>query len=201
MDRERGLGVVCAKVGKPGGRSSLFWWMLEHHDRLLEAAAGRRFRWRDLCGEFAALGLSDVEGKPVSAETARKTWARARRENARLNEFARAAAMAKAEVASVRAHFPSRQPTSLRPRVAGQAFKPAPMIAVPAPESAATPKPWEDPRLTPAQAAHMKEQLEKLDRQQEWNDRTVRPLTKERFEELANEFDWDRRGMRELERK
>lgn len=60
-------------------RSPLFLWMLRHHDRLMSLPTGRRMNWRGLSRELAAEGLTDRDGNPPSAETARKTWQRVRR--------------------------------------------------------------------------------------------------------------------------
>ena len=55
-------------------RSTLFWWMLDHHDELLAAGAGRRVRWPQLCATFTTLGLTDGCGNTPSSLVARRTW-------------------------------------------------------------------------------------------------------------------------------
>ncbi|TRL28499.1 hypothetical protein FM996_18380 [Methylosinus sporium] len=111
---ERVLGLIA----RPANRSALFWWMLENHDRIAEASSGTRMDWRGLCAEFAALGMGDTTGKPVSEANARKTWFRARREKQRRDEATRASEAARTAAAEVRKNYPSRQPTDLRPMVA-----------------------------------------------------------------------------------
>jgi hypothetical protein len=111
---ERVLGLVA----RPANRSALFWWMLENHDRIAEASSGTRMDWRGLCAEFAAMGIGDTTGKPVSEANARKTWFRARREKQRRDEAARESEAARAAAAEVRRTYPSRQPADLRPMVA-----------------------------------------------------------------------------------
>jgi hypothetical protein len=62
-----------------GDRSSLFCWLVEHHDELIEQAAGKRMRWEPLCKRFAEHGLTDINGRPATPRTARETWFQARR--------------------------------------------------------------------------------------------------------------------------
>jgi hypothetical protein len=83
---KKGHGALKAIVGelaRSSERSPLFWWMVEHHDTLVDAAAGRRIRWKPLCVKFATLGLTDGTGKPATEKTAGETWLRARTEVAR----------------------------------------------------------------------------------------------------------------------
>lgn len=75
----KGLRAVISEVARGGDRSSLFWWLVDHHDDLVEAARGRRIQWGPLARKFAELGLTDRTGKPASAKAARLTWHRARR--------------------------------------------------------------------------------------------------------------------------
>jgi hypothetical protein len=75
---------IFEKAEQPYARSSLFLWLLENHDRLLEAAGAKRLEWGRLCSEFERHGLSDATGKPASRRTARQTWWRVRKERERL---------------------------------------------------------------------------------------------------------------------
>jgi hypothetical protein len=77
--KRKGLEAVLREITHSAERSSLFWWMVEHHDELAEAAQGRRLRWEPLCKRFAMLALTDASGKPPGPRTARETWMRARR--------------------------------------------------------------------------------------------------------------------------
>jgi hypothetical protein len=74
----KSLRVIVGEISQSGHRSTLFWWLVEHHDEIAAAAIGRRLRWGALCGRFAEAGLADLSGKPASPETARRTWHRAR---------------------------------------------------------------------------------------------------------------------------
>jgi hypothetical protein len=114
MSRNRkGLRAVLREIACSADRSALFWWMVEHHDELAQAAQGRRLRWKPLCERFAALGLTDVKGRVPSERTARATWGRARRAVAE----ARERAAAKRESAPKR-KYPSRVSPNWRPQVA-----------------------------------------------------------------------------------
>lgn len=93
MDAEdKILHRMLEDVGRPDNRSPLFWWLLENHDGIIAAAAGRRLRWHTLCAHFETLGLTDTTGKPATQRNARETWAQVRREVARLRSGETAAA-------------------------------------------------------------------------------------------------------------
>jgi hypothetical protein len=81
----RGRGSIIDRVETPYQRSKLFEWLLAHHDEMVAASAGRRVEWRRLCAEFAKEGLTDGEGNPANARTARMTWWRVRKEKARID--------------------------------------------------------------------------------------------------------------------
>ncbi len=80
----RGGKAILAQVERPYERSSLFEWLMTHHDEMVAAAGGRRIEWSRLCAEFAKEGLTGAVRKPVNAATARKTWQRVRKEHARI---------------------------------------------------------------------------------------------------------------------
>jgi len=88
---------VLENIARPGNRSPLFWWMLEHHDEIVELAAGRRMDWKSFVAVATALGITDTLGRPIKERNARETWRQVRLEKARLevwwaeNEAARAA--------------------------------------------------------------------------------------------------------------
>ena len=67
----KGLRAVLREIAHSAERSPLFWWMVEHHDELAQAAEGRRLRWKQLCERFAGLGLTDVNERVASERTAR----------------------------------------------------------------------------------------------------------------------------------
>lgn len=105
--KDKILQRMLKDVGRPDNRSPLFWWLLENHDGIIAAAAGRRLRWHTLCAHFETLGLTDTTGKAPTLRNARETWAQVRREVARLRSGEKAAAPTPAS--------PSRLPATWRP--------------------------------------------------------------------------------------
>jgi hypothetical protein len=116
MSRKRkGLRAVLREIAYSADRSALFWWMVEHHDELAQAAQGRRLRWKPLCERFAALGLTDVKGRVPSERTARATWGRARRAVTDAREQA-----ANKPESTPKRKYPSRVSPDWRPQVVEQ---------------------------------------------------------------------------------
>ncbi len=105
---KRQLKVVLPALERSDERSSLFWWMLEHHDEMLAAASGHRPRWAQLCVTFAALSLRDGQGNLPSPEAARRTWRNVR-------EFA--ASGVATSLRKPRPKYPSRIPADWRPQI------------------------------------------------------------------------------------
>ena len=101
------------EVARGSERSSLFWWLVEHHDEIAAEAGGKRMRWEPLCARFAAHGLRDVNGRPPSPRTARETWLQARRTVAQARERKR---QADADVRPGQ-KFPSRISPAWRPQI------------------------------------------------------------------------------------
>jgi hypothetical protein len=92
-------------------RSSLFWWLVDHHDELAEAAGTKPIRWGPLAVRLASYGLTDRENKAATPETVRQTWKRARR-------FVVEEAVAKQARALLKKQNPSRLPATWRPQEA-----------------------------------------------------------------------------------
>jgi hypothetical protein len=106
----RGRGSIIGRVEMPYQRSKLFEWLLTHHDEMVAASSRRRIEWRRLCADFANEGLTDGDGNPANARTARMTWWRVRKEKARIDAL-RAAERAERErraAASPRRDMPSQ---------------------------------------------------------------------------------------------
>lgn len=63
------------KAARVDRRSSLFVYMVDHHADLsgVLVRAGRP-NWKALSTEFAAAGLTDINGKPPSDAVSRNTW-------------------------------------------------------------------------------------------------------------------------------
>lgn len=102
--------MVLERIARPNTRSSLFWWLFEHHDAVMQSADGRRLDWKGLCATFESEGLSDLDGNPANARTARMTWWRVRKERGRIDAL-RAAERAERErraAANPRRDMPSQ---------------------------------------------------------------------------------------------
>jgi hypothetical protein len=102
--------MVLERIARPNTRSSLFWWLFEHHDAVTQSAEGRRLDWKGLRATFEVQGLTDLDGKPATMRTARMTWWRVRKEKARIDAL-RAAERAERErraAASPRRDMPSQ---------------------------------------------------------------------------------------------
>ena len=159
------LAAIQNQVGP--GRSPLYRWMRQRHDALADAFTEAPPAWSAFASAVAAIGLTDADGKPPTAEGARQTWYRVRRDvaAARARRLAKSApALAPGEIApGVRAAAPVAEPDTPRPRMAldirparALADLPAPppappADAAPAPSSAGPPAPSEN--AAPAQDA------------------------------------------------
>ena len=74
----RTVKEVTALIERGPLHSTLYYWLLEHHDELLAAAQAGPIRWAPLCAKFVSLGLSNKHGSIASPATARQTWLRVR---------------------------------------------------------------------------------------------------------------------------
>ena len=103
--------AVLARTGN--ARSPLFRWLLARHDAFAALLAEGRPNWSLLAEGFTAEGLTN--GRPLTGETARRTWWKARRAHAKA-EARRAAARAKAGKApEVRMVAAERPPPAAAP--------------------------------------------------------------------------------------
>jgi hypothetical protein len=138
-----GLGrdAVLAVARRSPRHSSLFWFLFDQHDQLIEAKkqTGLGIPWESMLPRFAALNLTLCKGKAITLRGARQTFLRVRKKKARL---AALEAKAEAERAFQRArdprqHMPSRftgsfpAPLSDRqpPRVDARPLPPPPAMA------------------------------------------------------------------------
>ncbi len=108
--REQIEAVVSYLLQGPE-RSTLFWWLVEHHDELIEAKGHKRTRWGPLALQLASYGLTDRENKAASPAVVRLTWQRARKYVAGEN-----AAKALREAKGNGGKQPSRLPMTWRPQ-------------------------------------------------------------------------------------
>jgi hypothetical protein len=102
--------MVLERIARPNTRSSLFWWLFEHHDAVMQSAEGHRLDWKGLRATFESEGLTDLDGKPATMRTARMTWWRVRKEKFRIDAL-RVAERAERErraAASPRRDMPSQ---------------------------------------------------------------------------------------------
>lgn len=108
----KSLRAVVNEITQSNDRSSLFWWLVEHHDEIAEASQGRRLRWSALCTCFQEAGLTDLNGRAASPETARRTWLRVRQMVFEARERQAADALCPRRVGAVP---PSRLPATWKP--------------------------------------------------------------------------------------
>lgn len=133
------LKAVLGDIERPPDRSALFYWLVDHHDELVTASRARPMPWASLCARFHSLGLTNRDGKPVTEETARKTWRRARdfvvQQQAAETARREAEAYERATGSSAAVRHPSRvavgwQPTPASPEPT-QAVLPQPVPTAP----------------------------------------------------------------------
>jgi hypothetical protein len=136
--RTRTLQAILEEVARGGDRSSLFWFLVTHHDELLRQAEGKRLRWDALCERFAQHGLTDARGETATTKTARQTWLRARKAVAEAKKR-KQASDANRRPGDV---YPSRISPDWRPTV----VPPPPIRAAPAAAGTTFPPPSKDPR-------------------------------------------------------
>ena len=107
-----GWEAAVAVAGRSPRHSSLFWFLFDQHDELIEAKkrSGLGIPWESMLPVFAALNLTLWKGKAVTPRGARQTFLRVQKKKARL-----AALGAKAEaerafqrVRDPRQNMPSR---------------------------------------------------------------------------------------------
>jgi len=79
MRQQNSLKSVLKLVERGGGRSTLFYWMVDHHDQLMSAWSTQSVRWAPLCARFQELELTDGKGAPPSVHCAMVTWRKVRR--------------------------------------------------------------------------------------------------------------------------
>jgi hypothetical protein len=158
MGGKRPLDAVTAALAQArrAGRSPLYRWMRDRHDRLLKRLDGERPDWQALAEAFAQLGLTDRTGKPPAPETARKTWLTVRRDVAadrakRAQKPPPPAPLEPDEIApGVRAVFPAA-PDAPRPKLDIRPARPIADLppAPPSPKGA----PFAEPSSMPAAAS------------------------------------------------
>lgn len=74
--RERGIAAAFARARS--GDRRLGPWMVRHHDELMCEIGTSRVEWSAPLAAFADLGLTDEHGRPLTRDTASRTWRRVR---------------------------------------------------------------------------------------------------------------------------
>lgn len=77
MPRRDG-GIAGAFARARAGDRRLAPWMTRHHDALLDEIGTGRVEWAAPLAVFAGLGLTDEHGRPLTRDTASRTWRRVR---------------------------------------------------------------------------------------------------------------------------
>ena len=77
--KQAGARAIFRNVDRSSEHSTLFHWLVEHHDEMLNRSDGGRLRWSTLRLTFAEHGLTTANGKAPTESTARQTWYRVRR--------------------------------------------------------------------------------------------------------------------------
>jgi hypothetical protein len=81
--KSQSIATIAAAISgrrRRARHSKLFLWMREHFAELQADRSSGRADWVTAAEEFRKLGLTDRDGKPPSAQTARMTWSRVVRE-------------------------------------------------------------------------------------------------------------------------
>jgi hypothetical protein len=62
------------KVVGRGGSSPCFWWFYDRYESIRTTAGKLRMTWRECCTNLTAIGVTAMDGRPLTPETTRKTW-------------------------------------------------------------------------------------------------------------------------------
>ncbi|CAM3169127.1 hypothetical protein MEME101129_21990 [Methylobacterium mesophilicum] len=74
--QDKGITAVFARAR--AGDRRLAPWMNRHHDELVREIGTGRVEWAAALSAFSALGLTDDHGRPLTRDTASRTWRRVR---------------------------------------------------------------------------------------------------------------------------
>lgn len=84
--KKRDTKAILKTIAQSERRSSVFWWMVEQHDEIIENSKREPIDWRSVCADLAKRGFVDTRGKPATEANARKTWQRVRKHVAAARE-------------------------------------------------------------------------------------------------------------------
>jgi hypothetical protein len=62
------------KVVERCGSSPCFWWFYDRYERISTTDGKLRMTWRECCASLTAIGVTAMDGRPLTPETTRKTW-------------------------------------------------------------------------------------------------------------------------------
>jgi len=71
-ERERTERIL--KVVERCGMSTCFWWFYDHYEGMRTADGKLRMTWRECCASLTAIGVTAMDGRPLTPDTTRKTW-------------------------------------------------------------------------------------------------------------------------------
>lgn len=80
MKPARDLSILANAVQAGAGYSPLFRWLRANHDAFAELVDGARPSWAAIAAAFAEMGITQPDGTPINAATARHTWWRCRKD-------------------------------------------------------------------------------------------------------------------------
>jgi hypothetical protein len=55
-------------------RSSCFWWFYDHYENMRNAEGKLRQTWPECAASLNAIGVTATRDRPLTSETARRTW-------------------------------------------------------------------------------------------------------------------------------
>ena len=73
-EASRALLDRVLKVIERGGSSPCFWWFYDRYENIRTADGKLRMTWRECCASLTAIGVTAMDGRPLTPETTRKTW-------------------------------------------------------------------------------------------------------------------------------
>lgn len=114
MPRRDG-GIAGAFARARAGDRRLAPWMTRHHDALVNEIGTGRVEWAAPLAVFASLDLTDEHGRPLTRDTASRTWRRVREAVAAVRQAEARARPAHGELApGVRLITPASAPMPVR---------------------------------------------------------------------------------------
>lgn len=131
----RDKGIAAAFARARAGDRRLAPWMTRHHDDLVREIGTGRVEWAAPLTAFADLGLTDEHGRPLTRDTASRTWKRVREAVAAARQAEARARPAPGElVPGVRLVVPAPAPMPVRtaPPPAPAAAAVSPIAGTPA---------------------------------------------------------------------